>query len=112
MTTIKATCPVCGDVDLNATQVTVVTAVELGWATYGFVCPTCQDNVEKPADSATVDLLTSAGVRVQRLHIPAEALEFRCGPAITYDDLLDAVLILEETEDIVGALQSSERALG
>ena len=112
MTTIKATCPVCGDVDLTSDEVTVVLAEELGWATYGFICPTCLDNVEKPADKATVDLLKSAGVRVDRMHVPAEALEFHYGPAITYDDLLDAVLMLETTSDIVGALQSGHRALG
>lgn len=112
MTTIKATCPVCGDVDLSAAQVNVVIAQELGWATYGFVCPTCLDSVEKPADPATVDLLTSAGVRVEHMHVPAEALEFRCGPAISYDDILDAALFLDATEDVVGALQSCGRALG
>ena len=112
MTTIKATCPVCGDIDLTASAVTVTTAAELGWATYSFTCPTCLDPVEKPADQATVDLLQSAGVQVVALAVPAEALEFRCGPAISYDDVLDAVLMLEHTDDIVGALQSSGRALG
>jgi endogenous inhibitor of DNA gyrase (YacG/DUF329 family) len=109
MTTIKATCPMCGDVDLSAPQVTVTLAVELGWATYGFNCPKCHDAVEKTADDATVDLLRSAGVRVEKLHIPAEALEFRLGPQFTYDDILDAVLMLEGTEDIIGELDRVAR---
>lgn len=109
MTTIKATCPMCGDVDLSAPQVTVTLAVELGWATYAFTCPKCKDSVEKTADDATVDLLRSAGVRVERLRIPAEALEFRLGPAITYDDILDAVLLLERTEDVMGELDRVAR---
>ena len=99
----------CGDVDLSAPQVRVVTAPELGWSTYNFTCPSCQDAVEKSADDATVDLLRSAGVRVERMHVPAEALEFRTGPAITYDDILDAVLLLESTEDLMGLMERVTR---
>lgn len=107
MTTIKATCPTCGDVDLTPADVTVTIARELGWSTYSFVCAGCADSICKPADDEVVQLLTGAGVRVERLDIPVEYLEARvltrtC-PPLTADDLLDFALMLESADDIVMA---------
>ena len=73
MTTIKATCPVCGDVDLTPSDVRLTVAESAGWATYTFRCSECHDNVEKPADEEVVALLSSTGVAIDR--VPAEALE-------------------------------------
>lgn len=97
MTTIKATCPVCGDVDLTPSDVLLTLASAAGWATYSFDCPDCSDRVEKPADEEVVALLTSAGVIVDR--VPAEALEVKSGEAFTYDDVLDFALWLS-THDV------------
>ena len=51
MATIKATCPMCGDVDLTPRQVRVrvVEAIEDGESrrTYAFACPACAVEVEK-----------------------------------------------------------------
>jgi hypothetical protein len=107
MTTIKATCPTCGDVDLTPAEVTVTVADALGWSTYSFRCASCADAVCKPADEEVVQLLTGAGVRVHRLDIPLEYLESIvltriCAP-LTSDDLLDFALLLDRAEDIVGA---------
>ncbi|MGB7983139.1 MAG: hypothetical protein WCF36_20335 [Candidatus Nanopelagicales bacterium] len=109
MTTIKATCPRCGDVDLVPADVQVTVAAELGWSTYTFTCEGCAEAVCKPADDDVVQLLTGAGVRVDHLAIPLEYLESRvlertCGP-MTRDDLLDFVLWLDSTVDIVMAAQ-------
>ena len=71
MTTIKATCPRCGDVDLVPADVRVTVARELGWSTYTFTCPACADSVCKPADEDVVQLLTGAGVRVELIGHPA-----------------------------------------
>lgn len=99
MATIKATCPVCGDVDLTARQVRVcvVEAVQddLARRTYSFTCPSCRVVVEKPADQEVVRLLASAGVRVTLVPVPAEAREPHNGPALGYDDLLDFALWLD-----------------
>ena len=46
MTTIKATCPMCGDVDLTPAQVRLTVAQAAGWATYTFTCGTCHDLIE------------------------------------------------------------------
>lgn len=107
MTTIKATCPTCGDVDLTPADVTVTVARELGWSTYTFRCVQCSDPVCKPADEEVVQLLTGAGVRVERLDIPVEFLESRVlsrtsGP-LTGDDLLDFHEWLDSVDDIVAA---------
>lgn len=100
MTTIKATCPVCGDVDLTPNDVRLTVADSAGWATYTFTCTECQDQIEKPADDEVVALLSSAGVEIDR--VPAEALEGHVGPALSYDDVLDFALWLEKN-DLVAA---------
>ena len=107
MTTIKATCPTCGDVDLTPGDVTVTVARELGWSTYSFTCGECADSVCKPADEETVRLLTGAGVRIERVAIPLEYLESRVltrtNPPLTEDDLLDFGLWLARASDVVEA---------
>lgn len=107
MTTIKATCPTCGHVDLTPADVCVTTAPDLGWSTYTFTCPTCNDPVTKPADEDVVHLLAGAGVRIERLRVPQEYFEARAlvesGSDLTQDDLLDFALWLDHAEDIVGA---------
>ena len=69
-------------------------------ARYAFGCPQCHEDVEKPADAEVVRLLSSAGVRVDRVPVPAEAREAHSGGPIGYDDLLDLVLWLE-THDAI-----------
>ena len=111
MATIKATCPSCGDVDLGPRQVRahVVEAIEESESrrTYAFTCTTCGDEVVKVADEDTIRLLGSAGVRVERTPVPAEAREPHRGRAINYDDLLDLVLWLESHDEIASAMALS-----
>ena len=105
MATIKATCPTCGDVDLTPRQVRVhvVEAIDeaASRCSYSFGCPTCHDDVEKAADHEVVRLLTSAGVKVDRVPVPAEAREAHHGAPVGYDDLLDLVLWLDTHDAIV-----------
>jgi hypothetical protein len=103
MTTIKATCPACGDVELTPYQLTVTVIPALHRSHYAFLCPQCLDLVEKPADDEVVTLLAAAGVCVRRLTVPAEVLEDHAGPAVTYDDVLDFALWLEACDDLAGA---------
>ncbi|HWC14464.1 MAG TPA: hypothetical protein VG929_07705 [Actinomycetota bacterium] len=88
MTTIKATCPGCGEVDLVADDILLRIGSQSGSNTYGFACPECGDFVQKPADERVVRLLLSGGVMPTLVHVPAEALEPRTGPPINHDDLL------------------------
>ncbi|HEY7858542.1 MAG TPA: hypothetical protein VIC82_08590 [Candidatus Nanopelagicales bacterium] len=114
MATIKATCPVCGDVDLTPRQVRVrvIEAVvdDLARRTYAFNCPECQLLVEKPADLEVVRLLTSAGVQVSLVPVPAEAREAHAGAALDYDDLLDFALWLDG-HDALAALMEPVRGV-
>lgn len=111
MTTIKATCPTCGDVDLTPEDVIVTIASELGWSTYTFVCANCCDSVCKPADDDIVQLLTGAGVRVERIVVPLEYVESRTQAAtsrpITSDEILDFALWLGVVEDVVTEIAGS-----
>ncbi|HVA61902.1 MAG TPA: hypothetical protein VNG13_15405 [Mycobacteriales bacterium] len=94
MTTIKASCPTCGEVELTSADITLRVCSSAPLSFYCFQCPACQDEVKKPADDHIVQLLMSGGVRAQVWEVPAEALEPKCGPVLGYDDLLDFVLQL------------------
>ena len=95
MTTIKATCPACGEIDLGPQDIVLRIGASSAVNTYGFSCPTCEAFVEKKADDRVVRLLLSGGVVPVPVHIPAEALEVHTGPPLTYDDLLDFHLQLQ-----------------
>ena len=98
MTTIKATCPRCGEVDLTADDILLRIGATQAVNTYGFTCPDCSQFVEKTADDRIVRLLLSGGVMPVPVHVPAEALEIHQGPAINHDDLLDFHEILERDD--------------
>ncbi len=103
MTTIKASCPGCGDVELTPSQVRLVVCTVKSWSYYSFTCTTCQEEVRKPAGRDVVALLISGGVVAEPWTIPAEALEEHSGPALTYDDVLDFALWIDSAELVVPA---------
>lgn len=98
MTTIKASCPCCGEVELTPADLSLVVCSHAPLSYYAFTCPGCADEVRKPADDHVVSLLVSGGVPATVWEVPAEALEPRTGPALTYDDLLDLALQLDSTD--------------
>ena len=98
MTTIKATCPSCGEVALGAEDILLRIGATRTVNTYGFTCPDCGDFVEKPADDRVVRLLLSGGVVPVPVHVPAEALEIHEGVAFTYDDVLDFHIALQSED--------------
>ncbi|MCB0914088.1 MAG: hypothetical protein H6525_06770 [Actinobacteria bacterium] len=108
MTTIKVTCPDCGDIDLQPTDLQL--SVAPTWATYRFRCSECGEMVRKPADTEIVDLLSSAGVPTSV--IPAEVLEVRSGPVISYDDVLDFALALRDESTLQRLLAEHQPAGG
>lgn len=87
MTTIRATCPTCGEVGLTPDEVELrVDPSGRRQASYSFDCPGCLTIVQKPADERIVRLLASGGVPVRewtRSGRPTDA------PTLTHDDLLD-----------------------
>lgn len=98
MTTIKATCPGCGEVSLSAEDILLRIGTTSVMNSYGFDCPDCGDFVEKPADERVVRLLLSGGVMPVMNHVPAEALEVHDGPPISLDDVLSFHLLLQDDE--------------
>jgi predicted RNA-binding Zn-ribbon protein involved in translation (DUF1610 family) len=103
VTTIKASCPTCGEVELTSKDIALRVCNHAPLSYYAFECPKCNDEVRKPADDHIVSLLMSGGVRPQMWEIPAEALEPKPGPALTYDDLLDFVLQLGQADFLAAA---------
>lgn len=95
MTTIRANCPHCGDVQLRASDLTVRIASGMEHGSYTFICPSCERAVAKDASKRIIDLLMSTGVDVQVFRAPAELSEVHTGPAINADDLLDFHLMLQ-----------------
>jgi len=100
VTTIKATCPTCGDVDLTPLDLVVDDGGSA--ASYTFTCPNCIGSVTKSAGREIVNLLAEAGVTIRRPGPPPM-------PPLTYDDVLDFALRLEQTEDVLAALLAPDR---
>lgn len=104
MTNIRATCPVCGEIELKPAQVRLVVCTRSDLSFYAFTCTKCAQEVRKPADDEVVALLVSGGVVAETWRIPAEALEQHAGPQITYDDVLDFVLAVGRVDRLAGVL--------
>ena len=97
MTTVRAQCPECGDVQLQIHDLTVrVCTDDQIPGDYRFRCPGCTQTVTRPASDRIVDLLVSAGAPHERWSWPAELSEPRTGPPLTPDDLLDLHVLLED----------------
>ncbi len=98
MTTIKASCPSCGEVELTPADVSLMVCSHAPLSYYGFDCQGCGVEVRMPADDHVVSLLVAGGVPATVWDLPAEYLEIKSGPALSYDDLLDFALQLGETD--------------
>lgn len=100
MTTIKATCPECGEVNLTSDDIELRINIASG-SSYGFLCggiDGCGEYIVKKADERTVRLLLSGGVMPIMEHVPAEVLEPKTGPPINHDDLLAFHELLERED--------------
>ncbi len=115
MTRIRATCPMCGEVDLRPDDIEldiirdVIEDVAEG-SCYRFSCPTCTETVTKPADQRIARLLTTGGVsvRVQGQHNEPHPEAPGDGPALTLDDLISFHQLLE-TEGWYSGLEAMTR---
>jgi hypothetical protein len=100
MTTIKASCPSCGDVVLSPADVRLAVCRVPSLSYYAFVCRECLTEVRKPADDHVISLLVAGGIRPEVWDVPAEVRERRPSTPMGYDELLDFVLKLGATDDL------------
>lgn len=105
MTLIKASCPSCGEVELTPADVSLMVCSHAPLSYYAFTCTGCQNEVRKHADDHVVSLLVSGGVPATVWEVPAEALEPRVGPVLSYDDLLDFAIGLNGTDLIAAEVE-------
>jgi predicted RNA-binding Zn-ribbon protein involved in translation (DUF1610 family) len=120
MTTIRTTCPRCGEVDMGPDAISLSVRPNGREGSYRFTCPSCADDVEKRADRKIVALLVSAGVDIDPGDAEAAAaiphpelfdqlgeLRTDLGPPITADDLIEFHYLLEDEAYIREFLASS-----
>lgn len=103
MTSIKATCPRCGEVDLTPDDIVLSVSTSGDGSTYSFNCAGCNNRISKPADSRIVQLLISGGVKASMVKPDRHV---RADPPFTYDDLLDFHLMLEDDNVVDRFLRS------
>jgi hypothetical protein len=118
MTTIRARCPHCGEVDMTPDAIELAVRGDTGTGSYRFICPACLTLVQKRADRKIVDLLSSVGVSVAAAGAPSLLDEIGASssgtttmfdmpydppspppaehPPFTYDDLITFHFLLED----------------
>ena len=89
MTTIRTSCPVCGDVELAPTDLALHLTPSSGTGTYVFACPHCEQTQSRPANHRVVSILLATGVAYEVID--------DCGP-ITETEIRDFVSSLDGDE--------------
>jgi hypothetical protein len=117
MTTIRTTCPRCGEVDMGPEAIMLSVRQSGREGSYRFTCPSCADDVEKRADRKIVALLVSAGVDIEQsehdqlLFDDEDAEDPRgqipLGPRFSIDDVIEFHYLLEDDRYIEEFLASS-----
>lgn len=114
MTTIRTTCPRCGEVDMTPESILLSIRDSAGEGSYRFSCPTCMNTIEKPADRKVVALLLSAGVELDDEAALEAELEqspietHRPGPPFTVDDLITFHYLLQDDRELFRALEGAD----
>jgi len=119
MTTIRTTCPRCGEVDMGPEAILLSVRQNGREGSYRFTCPNCADDVEKRADRKIVALLVSAGVDIDQadetMRQPALFDDdddprgpLPAGPTFTIDDVIEFHFLLEDDRYIREFLASSD----
>lgn len=104
-TTVKANCPMHGHQEVPISDVHL-TVYSLGDGSYyEFRCPDCADLVRKRADEYVISLLRGGSVAETFHRVPAEWAEHdHDAPPITWDEVLDLALDLQDNPDLFNAL--------
>jgi len=116
MTTIRTTCPRCGEVDMTPESILLSLRDRAGEGLYRFSCPGCQGTIEKPADRKVVALLLSAGVELDGHQAEQGSFEGIAaaaaaspeqrpdGPPFTVDDIIAFHFLLKDDEKLSRAI--------
>lgn len=96
MTTIKTTCPDCGDVMLGIDGLQLLLTPHASGGTYTFRCPLCQAERARPAGARVVMVLLAAGVDY----------EITQPGTITEDDIAAFVDALDGDTDLARLLET------
>lgn len=94
MALIRATCPDCGDVEFDSTDIVVRLCVTDDSWSYRFPCPECNTVSVHPVTSTMASELIWVDCQVEVWEMPA--LDDNVGETITHDDLIDFVDSLPE----------------
>jgi predicted RNA-binding Zn-ribbon protein involved in translation (DUF1610 family) len=121
MTTIRTTCPRCGEVDMGPEAILLSVRQNGREGSYRFTCPNCADDVEKRADRKIVALLVSAGVDIDQNEglddthpelfdedEPDPRGPLPQGPPFDIDDVIEFHYLLEDDRYIQEFLASSD----
>ena len=96
MTTIKTTCRLCGDIELNPKDLRLELDPMQDSGNYRFTCPVCEHIQRRPANARVVSVLLATGVAYDVL--PS-------GP-ITEDEISAFADALRDEEDLVRLIAS------
>lgn len=99
VTTIRATCPECGDIQTNTGNVVVrvMKDNEDEFPQYRFRCPKCSKIVLKETTPEIVDVLVTSGCKKEVWSYSDEVWERPpSGPVISLDDVIDLHYELED----------------
>lgn len=75
MTTIRTSCPLCGDVELAPSDVSLRLTPEDGTGVYLFSCPHCEQVQHRPANHRVVSILLATGVAYEVVDTPGPITE-------------------------------------
>jgi hypothetical protein len=93
-TRIRATCPVCGDIQLSVEDLTIRTCVGREGGEYRWKCR-C-GIVVKQADQSIINLLRSSGTKEEVWELPLELIEHPVDGILTEDAIIDLELAFND----------------
>jgi len=96
MIRVKSRCWRCGEVTLSLADIMLVEHGDGDGTFYSFICTTCGDPQAYPADGRFIDFMRMNGTEPVTLHPPIEYKESADNPPLSWDDLLDLHLQLQE----------------
>jgi hypothetical protein len=94
---VRAVCPGCGPLVLPAAEFQCELEASGPKGICELRCPVCSTTVLVPAVASSVEMLWRAGAGHMSGPVPFELLESHAGPPLSWDDVLDFTLALENS---------------